>query len=135
MTACPPIPDEAWDAVSAFFAASGRGFNDLERDALRIAASHMWREWTRGKAVVPLPEPDYSPGELRQWYGGNPPNDISVAAAVCDGNGPVVDVQLGSTQNFVVLPPDVARLVAGGLLAAADRADQLATQDQGGETR
>lgn len=121
MTEHPPIPDEAREAACE--AACGvvhyqPVFAGVA--ALEAAAPILWREWTRGMAVVPLPEPDASDDSAVHW------SKQRVTATELEGF-PIV------ATSHVDRTPTQARAHAAALLAAADRAEQLAAQHGTGQ--
>lgn len=87
------------------------------------AAPILWREWTRGMAVVPLPEP-YE-GDFRLFPAG------IALTALSHASGPRVDVDFGS--YGCDWPVEVARQIFAAGLAVCDQAEKL-TADATGVT-
>lgn len=78
----------------------------------------LWREWTRGKAVVPLPKPT----RAEQWEAGEHEDIYWEAHLDADEFGPLIYFQAGERWLGV----DSTRAFAAALLAAADLAEQQA---------
>lgn len=120
MTEHPPIPDEANDAaVRAWLDASHPLAADRVRSIVAAVAPILWREWTRGRAVVELPEPDTTrqllAGARSIWVVGgwsvlrDDGGEWCVINSSRDGNG-----------DAFGFSPESARRIAAALLAAAD---------------
>ncbi len=126
MSEHPPIPDEAWQAVANHYSEWRLGFNNIERDALRVAAQVLWREWTRGMAVVPLPEPD---GEMRMWTVKGSEWSVGewTVTGYFDGVSERIDISVNG-DGYGFRGAARAREIAARILAAADRAEQLAAE-------
>lgn len=121
MSEHPPIPKGAVAAGWHEFTyprAVVDGPTDAFRRGIEAAAHELWREWTRGMAVVPLPVADGS-GVL--WS----PAGIDIMAITHRGE-PRVDVNFG--YSGIDWPVDVARKIFAAGLAACVRAEQLATE-------
>lgn len=114
MSEHPPIPDVAMEAaIRAWLDASHPLAADRVRAIAEAVAPVLWREWTHGMAVVALPEPD------EQLFAGTRYGD-AVASAIC--GEPEVEFR-GHFHS-----PVLARTAAARLLAAANRAEQLARE-------
>lgn len=115
----PPIPTEAHDAAIRAWLNANRAGADGVRSIIAAVAPILWREWTRGMAVVPLPEPDGQTFDGDPRWAGDVGEDVE--AFVCD-EGPFV---FYNNQDMALRD---ARTLAARLLAAADRAEQLAAE-------
>lgn len=119
MSEHPPIP--AWAYVEACGAIgydeSAEIWPQLEA-IIKACAPVLWREWTRGMAVVPLPEPDRG-GFI--WDVAD--HEVHALRGV---GGPLVAVGIDAFWTY--MSADLVRMRARAELAAADRAEQLAAE-------
>lgn len=121
MSEHPPIPDEFKELFWSYM--SGRSLSQGDVAAINEwivnGVPILWRAWTRGMAVVPLPEPDqYFSTGIQAWLLDECTifsHAIDGLPFVCEDGGPGFG-------------PSVARCRAAALLAAADRAEQLADE-------
>jgi len=112
MTDHPLIPLEALAAAeSAYVMGDAMSVMGGVEDALRAAAPILWREWTRGRAVVDLP----AMREDHRWVLRNA--DILADGNVVDSPAVWLDDKDYSAEE--------AREVAAALLAAADLAEEI----------
>lgn len=122
MSTHPPIPENAV-AVGWHEFTYPRTLIDEPNDAFRrgvaATAGVLWREWTRGMAVVPLPKPDRG-GFI--WH----VEDDEEIHALRGNHSPRIAVQTG--EQWTYFPVDLARARAVAMLAACDRAEQLAAE-------
>lgn len=121
----PPVPGEArglgWDEFVRAFKDDRSTLEQAYARSLEVIAAELWRAWTRGMAVVPLPEPDKidpTDGGTTLWH------EAQVLAVEIRGRA-IVALQ---TED---LSPAKARERAAVLLAAAARAEQLAADATG----
>lgn len=125
----PPIPRLAFEAATTEVVSCNAELHpaclpagEAAVVAVMAAAKVLWREWTRGMAVVPLPEPDSKSFDGVPRWAGEVNGDVEAY---------VIEDQ--PAEPFVFywgrdIPPTEAREIAGKLLAAADRAEQLAAE-------
>lgn len=119
MSEHPPISPEANDAaIRAWLDAKHPLAADRVRSIVEAAAAALWREWTHGMALVPLPEPDRG-GFI--WDVAD--HEVHALRGV---GGPLVAVGIDGFWTY--LSSESVRLRARAELAAADRAEQLAAE-------
>lgn len=122
MSEHPPIPDAAVGAGLHEFTyprAMVGGPSDAFRRGLAAAVEVLWREWTRGMAVVPLPAPTRPVAQ--QWTAGEGEAIYWEAHLDADEYGPLVYFQAGERWLGI----ESTRAFASALLAAADLAEQV----------